>query len=277
MSKINFLYWNVANNNITSYIVEACVENNINILILTECKNIDVDYLLRKLNDENLFFEIERIDKDSRVMLLHNTKGQINVIKESKYYLAFNIKDGNKRFLLFALHLPSRYKQEKDDLNMYASQIIREFEQLEEERNTENSIVVGDFNMNPFDSGMISSLSFNAVMCPQIAKKRSRKVLQEERKFYYNPMWHLMGNALNSSKGTFYYSTETKSYYWYTYDQVILRPDLIDKFDLNKLKIIDVINKNRLISKNNIPDRKRISDHLPIKFELKMEVIKNHG
>lgn len=160
---------------------------------------------------------------------------------------------------------------------MYASQIIREFEQLEEERNTENSIVVGDFNMNPFDSGMVSSLSFNAVMCPQIAKKRSRKVLQEERKFYYNPMWHLMGNASNSSKGTFYYSTETKSYYWYTYDQVILRPDLIDKFDLNKLKIIDVINKNRLTSKNNIPDKKRISDHLPIKFELKMEVIKNHG
>lgn len=275
--KINFLYWNVCNNNISSYIVDACVENKINILILTECKNIDVDYLIRKLRDEGMFFQVERINKDSRIMLLHNIKEQINVIKESKYYSVFNINNGDKKNLLFTLHLPSRYRQEKDDLNMYASQIIREFEQLEEERNTENSIVVGDFNMNPFDSGMISALSFNAVMCLEIAKRRSRKVLQEERKFYYNPMWHLMGNASNLSKGTFYYSTETKSYYWYTYDQVILRPDLINKFDINKLKIIDVVNKKSLVSRNNIPDKKRISDHLPIKFELKMEVMKSNG
>ncbi|MBP2031960.1 hypothetical protein J2Z42_000625 [Clostridium algifaecis] len=33
---------------------------------------------------------------------------------------------------------------------------------------------------------MVSALSFNAVMCPEIAKRRSRKVLQEERKFYYS-------------------------------------------------------------------------------------------
>lgn len=64
-------------------------------------------------------------------------------------------------------------------------------------------------------------------------------------------MWHLMGNASNLCKGTFYYSTETKSYYWYTYDQVILRPNLIDKFDINELKIIESINNISLISKKN--------------------------
>lgn len=276
MIKINFLYWNTHNKNISSYIVDACVENSINILILTEHKNIDTDYLIRKLKENNLFFEVEKIDPHSRILLLHNTKGQINVIKESKYYSAFNIKNKEEVYLLFALHLPSRYAQERIDLDMYAVQLSREFEQLEEERKTEKSIVVGDFNMNPFDDGMISSLSFNAVMSPTIANKRSRKVFCDDRKFYYNPMWHLMGNDSNLCKGTFYYPSETKSYYWYTYDQVIIRPDLIDKFDINDLKIIDLINSNSLVNKNSIPNEKKISDHLPIKFKIKLEVNKNN-
>lgn len=274
--EINFLYWNVANNNISLHIVDACVENNINILILAEHKNIDINYLLRKLKDKNLFYQVERVDKDSRILLLHNTKEQINVIKESRYYSVFNIKDRDKKYLIFAVHLPSRYKKERAHLNMYAAQISREFEQIEKERNTENSIVVGDFNMNPFDDGMVSAVSFNAIMCPKIAKKKSRKFEYEERKFYYNPMWHLMGNYMNLAKGTFYYSSEQNSYYWYTYDQVMLRPSVIDKFDNDELKIVDSINEKSLLTKTGIPDKKRISDHLPIKFKFKLEVILNY-
>lgn len=273
MSEINFLYWNAGNHNISSYIADACIENDINVLILSEHKNVDVSYLLRKLKNSNMIYEVERVDKDSRIMLLHNTKKQINIINESPYYSVFNIKDGEEKYLLFTVHLPSRYSQERIDLNMYASQVLREFEQFEEIRGTEKSIVVGDFNMNPFDDGMVSALSFNAVMCPKIAERKSRKVLHEERKFYYNPMWNLMGNSSNLCKGTFYYSSETKSYYWYTYDQVILRPDLIDKFDMNELKIIDIVNNRKLTTEKAIPDKKRISDHLPIKF--KMEVSLN--
>lgn len=268
--KINFLYCNTNNNNISSYIVEACLENKIDVLILAEYKNIDIDYLRRKLKENELYFKVEKIAPHSRILLLHNTKGQINVIKESKYYSTFNLKDKDERFLIFTLHLPSKYAQELSDLNMYTSQILRESEQLEEQRKSEKSIVVGDFNMNPFVNGMIFALGFNAVMCPTIAKKHSRKVLNEERKFYYNPIWYLMGNYFNSCKGTFCYSTATKSYYWYTYDQVIIRPDLIDKFDINELKILNVINEKSLLTKNNIPNKKMISDHLPIKFKLEL-------
>lgn len=140
-----------------------------------------------------------------------------------------------------------------------------------EERKIRNSIVVGDFNMNPFDEGMISALGFNAVMCPNVAQKKSRKVLGEQRKFYYNPMWHIMGNKESVCKETYYYSTSTKSYYWYTYDQVLLRPELIKNFSIDKLNIINEINGMSLLTKSNIPNKKEISDHLPLKFEIDME------
>ena len=270
---INFLYWNANNKNISLYIAEACIENNIDVLILAEHKNIDIDYLKRKLSENNLFFKVENIVPNSRILFLHKTNEKIKVIKESKYYSVFKLNKNNEEFLIFTLHLPSQYAQETSDLNMYTSQIIREFQQVEEECNNSKSIVVGDFNMNPFDEGMVSALGFNAVMCPNIAKKKSRKVLGREFKFYYNPMWHFMGNNKNVCKGTYYYATSTKSYYWYTYDQVILRPELINRFNIDKLNIITEINNKSLINKG-IPNKKEISDHLPIKFEIEMEEFK---
>lgn len=95
--------------------------------------------------------------------------------------------------------------------------------------------------MNHFDDGMVSALGFNAVMCQTIAKKQYKKVLHEERKFFYNHMCNIMEGYFNLCKGTFYYSTATRSYYGYTYDQAIIRLDLIDKFDINEFKILSDI------------------------------------
>lgn len=92
----------------------------------------------------------------------------------------------------------------------------------------------------------------------------------------YNPMWHLMGNYSSLCKGTYYYSTATKSFNWYTYDQVLIRPDLIDKFNIENLKILDSINETSLLNKSNVPNKKNISDHLPIKFKIELEVNKNN-
>lgn len=271
MIKIKFLYWNVNNKNLACYIADACLENKADILILAEHKSVDLDYLTRKLNEKELMFKIENIIPNSRILLLHKSGIVIRVIKESRYYSVFKLKHNEEEILIFALHLPSKYAQETSDLNMYTSQIIREFEQIEEERNISKSIVVGDFNMSPFDEGMISALGFNAVMSPEIAQKKSRKVLNQERKFYYNPMWHIMGSNDHVCKGTYYYPSSTKSYYWYTYDQVILRPQLIDNFNMDNLKIINKINDKSLITKSNVPNKKEISDHLPIKFKINME------
>lgn len=58
--------------------------------------------------------------------------------------------------------------------------------------------------------------------------------------------------------------------YWQNIVQVILRPELINRFVKGSLRIISTIKGRRLLGKDDRPDRK-ISDHLPIYFEIKEE------
>ena len=256
----------------SSYIVGACIEHNIDVLILTEYSNVDIQYIQRKLNIEGKSFIVEQIDKNSRILLMRNSNVNLKVINEGKqYYSIFKLIAGNQTILIFAVHFPSLTNLERNDIDMFSSQIAREFEQFEEKYETEDSLIVGDFNMNPFDPGMVSSFSFNAVMCPEIAKKKDRTFLFNERKFYYNPMWHVMGNESYINKGTYFYAQSAKSYYWYTYDQVLIRPGLIKQFSMPELEALNCINDNNLLTKKGITNSEQFSDHLPLKFEIKME------
>lgn len=69
--------------------------------------------------------------------------------------------------------------------------------------------------------------------------------------------------------GTYYYAgNEVENSFWNIYDQVMIRPCLRERFADNELKILCETKNGTLIDANNHPD-KRISDHLPIIFEIK--------
>lgn len=57
---------------------------------------------------------------------------------------------------------------------------IWEIQQIEKELNINNTIVIGDFNMNPFEDGIVSSDSFHGTMFKEEAIKVERTVLGEK-------------------------------------------------------------------------------------------------
>ena len=130
------------------------------------------------------------------------------------------------------------------------------------------SIVLGDFNLQPYSRGIMGYDSFNATMSVEHALKGYRIIKGKKKLFYYNPMWKMMGkNKL--VQGTYYRNRDSEglSVYWYTFDEVLLRPYFIKKFEWTSFKILEGTN-NRSFVKGNKINSKVYSDHLPIMFEV---------
>ncbi|HEY9668989.1 MAG TPA: hypothetical protein V6C91_19420, partial [Coleofasciculaceae cyanobacterium] len=123
-----------------------------------------------------------------------------------------------------------------------------------------------------FEVGIVGADGLHAVMTQTIARKYSRKVQGKERLFFYNPMWGRMGDFSAGAPGTYYYrSSQQVSYFWNTFDQVLLRPELLDFFSQADLKVISKVGDNNLMTENGISPS--YSDHLPIIVKVQIERI----
>jgi hypothetical protein len=150
--------------------------------------------------------------------------------------------------------------------------LIQHIRHVEEQNGHKRTIIVGDFNMNPFENGIMNANGLHSIMDRDIAKTGSREVLGAEYEFFYNPMWFFFGDlGRGGVNGTHYYNTSTYlNHFWNMYDQVLVRPDLINNFDDNNLFIIENINGVSLtkVVRSTLRIDDEISDHLPLKFKL---------
>lgn len=144
------------------------------------------------------------------------------------------------------------------------------FEIRDREKNdvSDNTVVIGDFNMPPFAAATVSPKGLNAVSCKSDAAKYSRTVAGEEYPFFYNPMWYFLGDRTASNQpGTFQMKPRDNSMRWYMIDQVVLRPSVMNTITNGSLRVITKIGKTELISAGGNINNK-ISDHLPITLSL---------
>lgn len=276
---IKCLFWNINKKNLVQEIVESSLENEIDVIMLAEADNLDSQYLIGQMARHNRkFIKKDLVPKNKGIMLFTGGNVKANVYKEEKHFSVYKIHEEKRNYLLVVLHLTSAMFKNEFARAQKTNIISRTINKLEESCKDEaqkagesdySTIVVGDFNLQPFSDGVIGAYGFNAVMDADIAKKISRTVDGQQVNFYFNPMWHLMGKR-EGIPGTYYsYSDqEDKSFYWYTYDQVLLRPALIDHFRWEEFGIIKQIGTKDLIRSGKIY-KERYSDHLPIKFEVR--------
>lgn len=165
--------------------------------------------------------------------------------------------------LVAAAHLRSKLWADDRDQHFAASQLRKAILDAEHSIDLKRTLVIGDLNMDPYDEGMLSANGLHAVMDKHTANEIRRTVYGEEFEYFYNPMWSRLGDDSVGPPGTFYYrKSGVVSRFWNTFDQILLRPELIQYYRPNLLKVIDSINGTSLIKENKI-DRD-VSDHLPI-------------
>jgi len=171
--------------------------------------------------------------------------------------------------LLFGLHLQSKLYYSEGDQAAASVRINTVIGATEQAKGHTRTLAVGDFNMNPFESGMISSAGFHAVPTKAIARKATRKVNGEDVHFFYNPMWRHFGDRPNRSAGTYYkWQSNPLAYFWHIFDQVLIRPSLLQAFRDDSLAILTDIDGTPLLTDAGTPSAAVASDHLPIIFVL---------
>lgn len=265
---VNILFWNIKKNaGAFSLIAEAIRLLDVNICILAEFPN-NTEYELRPLLPEG--YHIPRTPQDNdKLVFIHGSNVNMLLAGEIEYSrgLMFSTRiNESPSFNIVGCHLVDSRNHGEFDRSYLATSFHKSLRKVETELGNDKTIVIGDFNMNPFDKGMSCVYTFNAVMDRRIARKQKKKYQHYEFPYFYNPMWYFLGHPEHAN-GTLLYTGDDNWYHWNLYDQVLLRPSLIDHFDHRNIKIITEIGDNKLLTSQD-KIRSDISDHLPIYISL---------
>ncbi|HYH64018.1 MAG TPA: endonuclease/exonuclease/phosphatase family protein [Urbifossiella sp.] len=169
--------------------------------------------------------------------------------------------------LLAVAHLPSKLMIRDTTQTLLTRPLVADIEAQEGICGHRRSVLVGDLNMNPFEEGVAGAGGLHGVMTAAVAARDERTVGGRPYPLFYNPMWGQFGDRTPGPPGTYYRSAaEAVNYFWNTYDQVLVRPELV-----KSLKSVEVLTHDgveSLLTKNDLPDRTNGSDHLPLLFRL---------
>ena len=266
-------FWNVnKNKDIDLLLKDLIQENSIDILILAEYDG-NIENLCKIINTGNSKFRtLSNIGCDKIKGVINSKYHQEQLFAATRYSI-IGIKTTCFKIILSMIHAEANPRADDDDRQATFITFNNDILACEERFNTNNTIITGDLNSNPFDKSIIGISSLHAIPYKEETKRSTRSKLGTEYKKFYNPMWRLLG-AKTPPYGTYYYSSSNAiNYYWHTFDQVILRPCLLPAFEDESLRIITQIKDVTLLKNNYVPN-KDYSDHLPIIFRIQEEKIK---
>jgi len=221
------------------------------------------EILIKLLESRTSYYHVHPVtNKKSSMFLLYKNVHKIPMLVQ-EYKKRMNIyrySYENEEMHIIVIHFPSKiFLDEKNQLSE-AIDYYQEIEKFEKSTNNRNSLIVGDFNMNPFDQGMIAGNSFNSVSSEEIALEGTRTLMRKKYEYFYNPSWKLFGSNTNIFGTYFLKNPDHSSFHWNIYDQALLRSTMLQKYKIDYSAIYDDV----LFNKNG----NCFSDHSPVHIQL---------
>jgi hypothetical protein len=254
------MFWNTHKNvSINQIICKIAREKDIDIIFLAEYDD-NIQSLAGALDMQSYFtLGCDRI----KVM------GRIKSVEPGPQGTRYSIQIIDNKYILCALHLPSQMSSgHQERRNIVIQTILNDLQDIEKKLGSKRSILLGDFNEDPYEDGCLSAVNFHGLPCLNDALKIYRKIEGRQFEMFYNPMWNLFGD-FNSPPGTYYYAgSNPKCSYWHIFDQVMIRACLKSEFVKSSLEIISKAGEKDLLDIKGYPDIK-YSDHLPIVFQIR--------
>ena len=257
---ISFLFWNLGKRPLLNRVVRMAVSFDVDVLMLAECM-IDPDELLGTLNglrrtpfsfpfsEGNKVSIFVRYPESSLLDEFNDPLGGLTIRQ-------LNV-GGLPGMLLAVAHLPSRMNWRPEGQTLAATTLPTDIQRTEDRLGHRRTILIGDLNMNPFDPGVAGSHALNAVMTRELARRGERIVSGRASSFFYNPMWGHFGDRTEGPPGSYFLSSsDPGNLFWNIYDQVLLRPSLMD--NLESVRILETDGHPSLLLATRTTRRARV-------------------
>ena len=275
MSKFSIVFWNLHRRALTESLAKLVKQHDVDVLVLAELalpwQTIRRD-LSRFLSAPVTYSNILGVPTKTHVFVFNAHQSFNHVYSDQLGRL--NMFDVTfpffPRFVMATIHAVSKDNNTDDSLAEEARLLMCEIRSECNRLEVEDLILCGDFNLNPYDKGMLGAGNFHAVMDLHTARRGEREIQKRKYPLLYNPMWSLFGDFPKGPPGTFYRSSATHfASHWHMLDQFLLSPSLIEKLKIHELEILAGVGEESFLTEAGLINSSKYSDHLPITITLK--------
>jgi exonuclease III len=263
------VFWNLKRKNLTDLVCDLALANDVDVLVLNECTvSIQVTLQALKSRVDNHFFVPESISHDKFHCFSRNCALDLTEVHKGLRTSVRKLNLGSTQALLGLIHLVDIRNYDSETRQSFIQHVVEhEIGFVKSQQGHNRLILMGDFNMNPYDRAMNLAMGMNAMMTRACVASGHRTFLEKKYDFYYNPMWSLFGDGSEGPAGTVYNTSNQGPYGWSMFDQVVINHSVVNKFQ--GVRIMTHAGNTRLIDDRGRPDLRTASDHLPIVVMLK--------
>lgn len=259
---MNLIYWNTNKTTSLEPVLDVCETESPDIIFLSEIDDETIDLGNAALSKIG-YHQIKNPGCE-RVKVISKLSIQLTLSLQNKYFTS--LYDNELNLSIISVHLPSQMFQHLKALKEFIRDFRREIDLNIGASEDESIVIIGDFNVHPFDEAMIDFDGFSATN--SVLARRKITNLKKTKELYYNPTWNLYSN--NDFPGTKYFRRPSGSSYdileHHFLDQVVISRKLLSRLTTQSIKTINKSNKYifREEGKNLILE----SDHLPLSYTL---------
>jgi hypothetical protein len=282
---VSVLFWNVRGAHaltwagrdplLRSSLSRLIAASQVDVLIIAEYAFADAE-LLQSLNNTGVGTYYPVPSSNSRLRLfsrLVNGRWKDRFSSQvSDRMTAHTLRVGNSRgIILVGFHGRDRMSVPVEaDRASFAQEIAFDIRLIEKDVGHSRTLVVGDFNMTPYEQGMVSIKGMHALMSKHLTDSVHKLERRSGSPCFYNPMWSHLGDRPDRSPGSYFFSNTASATntFWMLLDQVIVRRELMDS--ISQLTILNHDGSDSLVTDKGRPRKATYSDHLPLFFTIDM-------
>lgn len=186
-----YSFWNLGKNDNSQYLAQCINERKIDFAILSEYENLNISYVLHKLN--NKYRHIPGMGGCDKITMLALNDIDVHIQREQTRYAMYSVEKDGIDLIIVGTHLQDRRNSDSAQRISTAGRLMNDLENLEKRKQCKKSVIIGDLNANPYDEELLQMNAFHAVLFKDVIKAAETRTIGGIRyRRLYNPILHFL-------------------------------------------------------------------------------------